>query len=156
MSKILIIVLSGVYYLFFINIIIGISIYYNLSLQISKIPWLHPLKDTEKKWIIILKLLHWFLAQYIIKILHKYIVLIPIKRRWVYIRKDVWHQMQYTFINEKVKRGDLISYQGTPKIQDEITFIKKNKLLLSSSGLRLVVMYIHKFINLNITAYISF
>lgn len=109
--------------------------------------WLDSLKTAKEKWIIVLKLLHWFFAQYIIKILHKNIVVMSIRQQWVYIRKDYWCQMQHAFINEKVKNGDLILDQQMLKEQDIFKCIEKHRLTLSSSGLRLLAVYIHKFTN---------
>lgn len=78
-----------------------------------------------------MKLLHWFFAQYIIKILHKHVVLNVIKKQWVYITKDNWCNMQKEFIKEKEKALHLIPY-----IQLNKRCIGTYKFILSSSGLR--------------------
>ncbi|XP_014485714.1 PREDICTED: telomerase reverse transcriptase-like [Dinoponera quadriceps] len=115
------------------------------KLDVSKIEWLYPLKNIKEKWIIILKLLHWFFAQYIIKILHKYTVLIGIRQQWVYITKDDWCQIQDAFINEKVKAGDLILVKQTfvydkQATQNTLDCIKKYRLVPNSLGLRVIAM----------------
>ncbi|XP_018308700.1 telomerase reverse transcriptase [Mycetomoellerius zeteki] len=102
------------------------------KLDISKINWLHSVDDTTIQWIIILKLLHWFFAQYIIKILHKYVVLIAVRKRWVYITKNDWCNMQNEYIKEKEKSGSLVPYMKSNTKQ--ITGIYK--FIPSSSGLR--------------------
>ncbi|XP_011141375.2 telomerase reverse transcriptase-like [Harpegnathos saltator] len=119
------------------------------KLDISKIEWLYPLKNIQEKWIMILKLLHWFFAQYIIKILHKYIVLLSIKQQWVYIKKDDWCEMQDIFISEKISKGDLVLIKTTnkqmskqTKVQTELQYklkcIRTYRLVASSSGLRVI------------------
>ncbi|XP_032675816.1 uncharacterized protein LOC116846282, partial [Odontomachus brunneus] len=113
------------------------------KLDISKIEWLHPLKSIKQKWIVILKLLHWFFAQYVIKILHKYIVLIPSRNKWLYIMKEEWYQIQHKFINEKINNGYVLLQQPV-KIK-KYNKLGVNRLTTSSSGLRIITKYIYKF-----------
>ncbi|XP_018339322.1 PREDICTED: telomerase reverse transcriptase-like isoform X2 [Trachymyrmex septentrionalis] len=110
------------------------------KLDISKINWLHSVDDVTIQWIIILKLLHWFFAQYIIKILHKYVVLIAIRKKWVYIIKDDWCNMQNEYIKEKEKSGSLVPYMTSNKKRITGTY----KFIPSSSGLR--PLYLTKFL----------
>ncbi|XP_018360294.1 PREDICTED: telomerase reverse transcriptase-like isoform X1 [Trachymyrmex cornetzi] len=102
------------------------------KLDISKINWLHSVDDATIQWIIILKLLHWFFAQYIIKILHKYVVLIAIRKQWIYITKDDWCNMQNEYIKEKEKSGSLVPYMTSNKKRITGTY----KFIPGSSGLR--------------------
>ncbi|XP_072764366.1 telomerase reverse transcriptase-like [Anoplolepis gracilipes] len=105
--------------------------------DISNIEWLHSIKNNAVQWIIVIKLLHWFFAQYIIKILHKYVVLISIKSQWVYITKDDWCKMQEEFIKEKINTCGLVPW--TPVKIDELKFnipIGTYKFIPSSSGVR--------------------
>ncbi|XP_012061621.1 PREDICTED: uncharacterized protein LOC105624880 [Atta cephalotes] len=106
------------------------------KLDISKINWLHSVDDATIQWIIILKLLHWFFAQYIIKILHKYVVLIAIRKQWVYITKDDWCNMQNEYIKEKEKSGSLVPYMTSNKKRITGTY----KFIPGSSGLRPLYM----------------
>ncbi|XP_011172878.1 telomerase reverse transcriptase isoform X2 [Solenopsis invicta] len=101
------------------------------KLDISQIQWLHSINNDTVRRIIILKLLHWFFAQYIIKILHKYVVLNHLKKQWVYITKDNWCNMQEEFIKEKKDTNNLVPYA---KLNN--TYIGIYKFLPSSSGLR--------------------
>ncbi|XP_018050993.1 PREDICTED: telomerase reverse transcriptase-like isoform X1 [Atta colombica] len=110
------------------------------KLDISKINWLHSVDDATIQWIIILKLLHWFFAQYIIKILHKYVVLIAIRKQWVYITKDDWCNMQNEYIKEKEKSGSLVPYMTSNKKRITGTY----KFIPGSSGLR--PLYMTKFL----------
>ncbi|XP_032676027.1 telomerase reverse transcriptase-like isoform X2 [Odontomachus brunneus] len=106
------------------------------KLDISKIEWLHPLKSIKQKWIVILKLLHWFFAQYIIKILHKYIVLIPSRNKWLFIMKEEWYQIQHKFINEKINNGYILLKK--PVKNEKYNKLSVNRLTTSSSGLRII------------------
>ncbi|XP_036143921.1 telomerase reverse transcriptase isoform X2 [Monomorium pharaonis] len=99
-------------------------------LDISQIQWLHSIDNTVQ-WIVILKLLHWFFKQYIIKILHKYIVLKIHRKQWVYITKDDWCNMQETFIKEKENTLNLVPCTKLNK-----KYIGTYKFIPSSSGLR--------------------
>lgn len=102
--------------------------------QISKIQWLRPVTDITKQWFLFLKLLHWFFAQYVIKIVHKYIVVISVKKRWVYITKDDWCRMQENFVKDRESAGALVpisSVESDPKVSCGVY-----KFIPSSSGLR--------------------
>jgi hypothetical protein len=92
------------------------------------------MKNNTEQWIIVLKLLHWFFAQYIVKILHKYIVLISLKKQWVYITKDDWCRMQEEFIKEKETTGALIPWTST--LNESNISVGIYKFIPSSSGLR--------------------
>lgn len=118
---------------------------------------MHLIDNDTVRWIIVLKLLHWFFAQYIIKILHKYVVLISVKNQWVYITKDDWCKMQEEFIKEKVNSCVLVPW--TPVQADELKFnipIGRYKFIPSSSGLRalLIAKYIYFLFMLEINMYI--
>ncbi|CAL1681886.1 unnamed protein product [Lasius platythorax] len=109
--------------------------------DISKIEWLHLIDNNTVRWIIVLKLLHWFFAQYIVKILHKYVVLISVKSQWVYIAKDDWCKMQEEFIKEKIRTHGLVP--RTPVKVDESKFnipIGTYKFIPSSSSLRALLL----------------
>jgi hypothetical protein len=85
--------------------------------------------------------LHWFFAQYIIKILHKYVVLKKLKKQWVYITKDNWCNMLEEFIKEKENTRNLVPYT---KLNNNYN-IGRYKFVPSSSGLR--ALFIIKYIN---------
>ncbi|RLU21571.1 hypothetical protein DMN91_005944 [Ooceraea biroi] len=113
-------------------------------LDISKINWLHSIESNNGRWIMILKLLHWFFAQYVVKILHKYVVLIPLKGQWVYITKDDWCRMQEEFIKEKESSGALEPWTPTSptslaKLPSFIP-IGSYKFIPGSSGVRAVFL----------------
>lgn len=88
------------------------------------------------RWIVVIKLLHWFFAQYVIKILHKYVVLSSVKGQWVYIAKDDWCNMQKEFIKEKEETHCLVPW--TPKsVKPKWDLpVGVYKFIPSSSGLR--------------------
>lgn len=109
--------------------------------MICKIEWLHSIDNNTVRWIIVLKLLLWFFAQYIIKILHKHVVLTSVKNQWVYIAKDDWCRMQEEFIKEKISSCGLVPW--TRMQIDEGTFnipIGTYKFIPSSSGLRALLI----------------
>lgn len=102
---------------------------------------MHLIDNNTVRWIIVLKLLHWFFAQYIVKILHKYVVLISVKSQWVYIAKDDWCKMQEEFIKEKIRTCGLVP--RTPVKVDESIFnipIGTYKFIPSSSSLRALLL----------------
>ncbi|XP_012216884.1 telomerase reverse transcriptase-like isoform X2 [Linepithema humile] len=103
--------------------------------DIYNIKWLHSIDSDTKKWIIILKLLHWFFAQYIIKILHKYIVVISVKGQWVYIAKDDWCKKQEKFINDR-KSTCLVPYKPVEHRSIWYIPIRRYKFIPTASGLR--------------------
>ncbi|XP_011864763.1 PREDICTED: telomerase reverse transcriptase-like [Vollenhovia emeryi] len=103
------------------------------KLDISSIRWLHSIDNGTVRWIVVLKLLHWFFAQYIIKILHKYVVLKVIQKKWVYITKDNWCNMQEEFIREKENTLSLVPYTGLPSTMRNFGTYK---FIPSSSGVR--------------------
>lgn len=76
--------------------------------------------------------MHWFFAQYIIKILHKYVVLTVVKKQWVYITKDNWCNMQEEFIKEKENTFSLVPFTHLNRKRNIGTY----KFTLSTSGLR--------------------
>ncbi|XP_071560903.1 telomerase reverse transcriptase-like [Temnothorax nylanderi] len=102
------------------------------KLDISNIIWLHSIDNSILQWIIILKLLHWFFAQYVIKILHKYVVLKAIQKQWVYITKDNWCKMQEEFIREKENTLGLVPETRLNKRHNIGTY----NFIPGSSGLR--------------------
>ncbi|XP_024868448.1 telomerase reverse transcriptase-like [Temnothorax curvispinosus] len=102
------------------------------KLDISDIRWLHSIDNSIVQWIIILKLLHWFFTQYVIKILHKYVVLKEIHNQWVYITKDNWCKMQEEFIREKENTLGLVPDTTLNKTHNIGTY----KFIPGSSGLR--------------------
>ncbi|XP_029169777.1 telomerase reverse transcriptase-like [Nylanderia fulva] len=113
--------------------------------DISRIKWFHSINNNTVKWIIILKLLHWFFAQYIIKILHKYVVLHSVKKQWIYFVKDDWCKMQEEFIKEKISTGGLVPWIPRAKKVEtrKSTFnipIGTYKFIPSSSGLRALLV----------------
>ncbi|KAL6255805.1 hypothetical protein P5V15_013048 [Pogonomyrmex californicus] len=100
------------------------------QLDIFKIKWLHSIDNNDGKMLIILKLLHWFLKQYIIKILHKYVVLTACKKKWIFISKDDWYKILIKFIEEKKK-----SHVPWTKLEKKRS-IGTYTLISSSSSLR--------------------
>lgn len=98
---------------------------------------MHSVKSDKEKWIIILKLLHWFFTQYIIKIFHKYIVLTSAKSKWVYIAKDDWCNLQEQFINERKSTCNLVPYLKSHESTWNLP-IAKYKFIPSTSGLRAI------------------
>lgn len=116
---------------------------------------MHLIDSDTVRWIIVLKLLHWFFAQYIIKILHKYVVLISVQKQWVYIVKDDWCKMQKEFIKEKISLCGLVPW--TPIQTNKFNIpIGTYKFIPSSSGLRalLIAKYIYFLFMLQINMYI--
>ncbi|XP_011687788.1 PREDICTED: uncharacterized protein LOC105449984 isoform X2 [Wasmannia auropunctata] len=108
------------------------------KLDISKINWLYSIDNNTEKWIIVLKLLHWFFTQYIIKILHKYVVLKVSKRQWIYITKDNWINMQEEFVNKKLNICEPCLVPFTELNKKYITGIYK--FIPSSSGVRAIFL----------------
>ncbi|XP_020293911.1 telomerase reverse transcriptase-like isoform X2 [Pseudomyrmex gracilis] len=104
--------------------------------DISKIEWLHVIDSNAGRWIVVIKLLHWFFAQYVIKILHKYIVVTSVKGQWVYIAKDDWCRMQEEFIKEKENTRCLVPWTPTSVKSTWKLPIGVYKFIPSSSGLR--------------------
>lgn len=89
------------------------------------------------------KLLHWFFAQYVIKILHTHIVIKAVKKQWVYIEKDQWCKMQEEFIRAKKDAGELVV--STPEKSKWNLPVGTYKFIPSTSGLR--ALLIAKYIN---------
>lgn len=106
---------------------------------------MHLIDNDTIRWIIVLKLLHWFFARYIIKILHQYVVLLSVKNQWVYIAKDDWCNMQEEFIKKKISTYGLVPW--VPVKINELKFnipVGTYRYIPSSSGLRalLITKYI--------------
>ncbi|XP_050456410.1 telomerase reverse transcriptase-like isoform X2 [Cataglyphis hispanica] len=109
--------------------------------DISNIEWLHLINNDTIRWIIVLKLLHWFFARYIIKILHQYVVLLSLRSQWVYIAKDDWCNMQEEFIKKKINTCGLIPC--TPRKIDKLKFnipVGTYRYIPTSSGLRALLI----------------
>lgn len=102
---------------------------------------MHLINNDTIRWIIVLKLLHWFFARYIIKILHQYVVLLSLRSQWVYIAKDDWCNMQEEFIKKKISTCGLIPW--TPGKIDELKFnipVGIYRYIPTSSGLRALLI----------------
>ncbi|XP_029677419.1 uncharacterized protein LOC115244142 isoform X3 [Formica exsecta] len=109
--------------------------------DIFNIEWLHLIDNDTIRWIIVLKLLHWFFARYIIKILHQYVVLLSVKNQWVYIAKDDWCNMQEEFIKKKISTYGLVPW--VPVKINELKFnipVGTYRYIPSSSGLRALLI----------------